>query len=67
MSGHPQVDADRAPTDVEPAKSDAAEDTIDLNDAESAAPRPEEAVNDRARARQLFVHTPLPTTCEYQE
>ena len=54
MSGHPQVDADRAPTDVEPAKSDAAEDTIDLNDAESAAPRPEEAVNDRARARQLF-------------
>jgi len=54
VSGHPQVDADRAPTDVEPAKSDAAEDTIDLNDAESAAPRPEEAVNDRARARQLF-------------
>jgi len=54
VSGHPPVDADRAPTDVEPAKSDAAEDTIDLNDAESAAPRPEEAVNDRARARQLF-------------
>ncbi|HEX7104560.1 MAG TPA: RNA polymerase sigma factor SigF [Acidothermaceae bacterium] len=54
MSGQPQVDADRARTDTEPAKGAAADDTIDLNDAESAVPRPEEAVNDRARARQLF-------------
>ncbi|HET9187136.1 MAG TPA: RNA polymerase sigma factor SigF [Acidothermaceae bacterium] len=56
MSGQPQAHADEELRDktAQPQAADAQPDSIEVTDAEAAAPRPEEAVSDRARARQLF-------------
>jgi len=56
VSGQPQAHADEELRDktAQPQAADAQPDSIEVTDAEAAAPRPEEAVSDRARARQLF-------------
>jgi RNA polymerase sigma-B factor len=51
VSGQPQAHADE---ELRDKTADAQPDSIEVTDAEAAAPRPEEAVSDRARARQLF-------------
>ena len=56
MSGQPQAHADEEVRDktAQPQPAEAQPDAIEVTEAEAAAPRPEEAVSDRARARQLF-------------